>query len=545
MERKFRNFGTMLDLSRNAVMTVESLKKWMDISKDLGLNQLWMYMEDVYEIEGHPYFGYGRGRYSKAELKELDAYASEIGMELIPCIQTLGHLERIFRWPQYAKICDGGNTILVDDEETYALIEAMFETVSECFTTKTIHVGMDEAMMLGRGKYYDLHGHKDHVEIMMKHMNRVSEIGKKYGYTLLMWSDMLYILSTGEKGYLLPGCESAQVQRDVKDLIPNNMELVYWDYYSMNQERIDHIIENHQKITDKLWFGGSIWTISGFVPANQYTIDFAKRSFASCMEHGVKNVALTAWGDNGAECSKFAVLPGLFYASELAKGNTDEADIKAKFEAKFGIAFDDFMLLDLLETEVEGITSGYLNRNCPNKYVLYNDLFMGLMDTTIPKSMGESYKKMAEKLLPLCDHPEFGYLFETLQKLCLVVAKKANLGQRIRKAYHSGDKEALKVCVEDAKATLPLIRDFYQAFRNQWMKENKPFGFEAQDARIGGVLMRIEHCISDMEQYLAGNIDKIEQLHEELLDITGKGAVWEEKYMYQLWYDKIVTVSAL
>ncbi len=542
MERKFEKFGTMLDLSRNAVMTVESLKKWMAISKDFGLNQLWMYMEDVYEIDGHPYFGYRRGRYSKAELKELDAYANEIGIELIPCIQTLGHLERIFRWPQYAKLCDRGNTILVDDEGTYALIEAMFETVSECFTTKTIHVGMDEATMLGRGKYYNLHGHVDHIEIMLKHMNRVSEIGKKYGYTVLIWSDMIYTMVTGEKGYLLPGCESAEVQRDVKDLIPDNMELVYWDYYSSNKERIDHMIQNHQKITDKLWFGGSLWTLCGFAPSNKYTIDFAKRSFASCMEHGVKNVALTAWGDNGAECSKFATLASFFYLSELAKGNEDEADIKAKFEEKFGIAFDDFMLIDLLDTEAEGIYSDYLDRNCPNKYVLYNDLFMGLMDTTIPASMGTSYEKMAEKLLPLCDHPAWGYLFDTLQKLCLVVAKKATLGQRIRKAYHSGDKIALQGCVEDAKATLPFIRDFYQAFRYQWMKENKPFGFEVHDTRIGGVLMRTENCIRTMEDYLAGKIDKIDQLHEELLDIKGRGAVWEEGYMDNACYEEIASV---
>jgi hypothetical protein len=35
------------------------------------------------------------------ELKEIDVYAQKCGMEVIPCIQTLAHLNQIFRWPKY------------------------------------------------------------------------------------------------------------------------------------------------------------------------------------------------------------------------------------------------------------------------------------------------------------------------------------------------------------------------------------------------------------------------------------------------------------
>ena len=64
-----RWFGTMLDCSRNAVLTVESVKEWIDISADLGYNMLMLYTEDTYEVKGHPYFGYCRGRYSVCTLK--------------------------------------------------------------------------------------------------------------------------------------------------------------------------------------------------------------------------------------------------------------------------------------------------------------------------------------------------------------------------------------------------------------------------------------------------------------------------------------------
>ncbi len=38
------------------------------------------YTEDTYEVDGEPFFGYMRGRYTKAEMKEIDAFAEELGV---------------------------------------------------------------------------------------------------------------------------------------------------------------------------------------------------------------------------------------------------------------------------------------------------------------------------------------------------------------------------------------------------------------------------------------------------------------------------------
>ena len=98
---KFNSFGVMIDMSRNAVMSVEGLKRFLPILKKMGYNCAMLYTEDTYEVKDEPYFGYMRGRYSIAEMKELDEYASSIGVELIPCIQTLAHLATALRWPDF------------------------------------------------------------------------------------------------------------------------------------------------------------------------------------------------------------------------------------------------------------------------------------------------------------------------------------------------------------------------------------------------------------------------------------------------------------
>ena len=94
----FRNFGVMIDCSRNAVMTIKQLKKFITVISRMGYNQVQLYMEDTYEVDGEPFFGYLRGKYSKQELKELDDFAYGLGVELVPNIQTLAHMGAFTKW---------------------------------------------------------------------------------------------------------------------------------------------------------------------------------------------------------------------------------------------------------------------------------------------------------------------------------------------------------------------------------------------------------------------------------------------------------------
>ena len=80
----FDRFGVMIDNSRDAVMNVGCVKKYIRILEKLGCDFLMLYTEETYEVDGEPYFGHHRGRFSKAELRELDAYAREHNVELLP-----------------------------------------------------------------------------------------------------------------------------------------------------------------------------------------------------------------------------------------------------------------------------------------------------------------------------------------------------------------------------------------------------------------------------------------------------------------------------
>ena len=127
MSRRYKTYGLMIDLSRNAVMSLEGWRKFLPLVKKMGYNAIFLYTEDTYEVEDEPFFGYMRGRYSIEEMRELEALGEEYGIEMIPCIQTLGHLEQIFKWGAFKK--DTASTLLVGDERTYELIDRMSKGV--------------------------------------------------------------------------------------------------------------------------------------------------------------------------------------------------------------------------------------------------------------------------------------------------------------------------------------------------------------------------------------------------------------------------------
>ena len=107
--KNFDTFGVMIDMSRNAVMSLDGLKRFLPLLKKMGYNCVMLYTEDTYEVDGEPYFGYMRGRYSKTEMKEIDDFADGLGMTVIPCIQTLAHLNAIS--PRNKCCTTGNNTV--------------------------------------------------------------------------------------------------------------------------------------------------------------------------------------------------------------------------------------------------------------------------------------------------------------------------------------------------------------------------------------------------------------------------------------------------
>lgn len=538
--------GVMMDMSRNGVMKLGELKKFASILAKFGYDCIQLYTEDTYEVEGEPYFGYMRGRYTKAELREFDAYCASLGIELMPCIQTLAHTGSLFRWGKYRDIHDINDIMLIGEEKTYAFLDKLFATAAETFTSRRINIGMDEAHMVGLGKYLDKHGYRDRFSLLNEHLQKVIAIANKYGFHPMMWSDMYFRLANNGQYYGEKYDGDVVMPQEVIDSVPKGVDLIYWDYYSYNDTCVPRMLEKHALFKNKTVFAGGAWCWKGFVPDNKFTLNrMMLPAIKECKKKNIEDMIVTLWGDNGKECSFYAVLPSLYrIAKEWLKNNDetlDEIALKKEFNSMTGANFDDMMTLDDAD-----YIDGAIEHETPSKYMLYNDVFQGIYDSTVKGDESEYYKKLKEKHAHnVSRNGEYGYLFNVQEKLCAVLEDKFCVGVKLRKAYQNKDREELIRSLAILQGLPKKVKDFYLAVKVMWSKENKPFGFEVQQHRLGGLIFRIDECAEKLEKYLSGDIESIDELETELLDVTGNEKLFNQKPIHDSCWSSIISVSRI
>lgn len=533
----FEKRGFMLDCSRNAVATPDKVKSMIRTLARLGMNQLFLYMEETYQISGHPYFGTYRGRYTKDELKELDRYGALFGIELIPCIQTLGHLGNFLKWPEGASIRDTPDILMVGEPKVYAFIGEMLATVKECFSTKSVHLGMDEAHTLGLGAYLKKNGYKKSSLLLKEHCAKVLSMCQDLGLEPMIWSDMYITSNTGKSYYDVdPSTDTSCWEKPDPDI-----RLVYWDYYNNDPQLYHHMLRIHKEISPHVIFAGGVWNWNGISPNYGKAWACTQTALTACKAHGIRQVMATAWMDNGAETPLDALYPGLALFSYLCfHQEAGDEQIARYFHDRIGGNLEDFWLLDSFDSLFHGSGKNMTADN-PSKYLLYQDAMLGIFDHTIQNIDTQSYYlALAQKLEQAVPrNPGYEALFGFYRYLALVLSQKADLGIRIKSAYDSGNMSALK---EISRTVIPRILEDLENMRRLrewlWMSQAKPFGYELLDIKLGGVAARLKSHSRRINSYLAGDIDRMEELEQERLPYWNGGTEIERRE--NLW-DRIVS----
>lgn len=538
----FRSNGPMFDLSQAAAaFNVNELKSIIRQLSLMGLNTLMLYTEDNYEVESQPYFGYMRPKYSQKDLKELDDYAYDLGIEMIPCIQTLSHMQEAIKWKVYRGITDYPACLLVGEEKTYDFLREIITAASKPFRTKKIHIGMDEALNLGQVNFLNKFGHKSNGEIMKIHLEKVMEITNQLGLKPMMWDDMFFS-TFGTKKYRQKG---ATVPEETKKLVPKDMTCVYWEYTGESAELYDDYFRQHFELDPNFVFAGGIQSWMSYAFTWSKTKRTAIDALTACKKHGVKDVFVTTWADHNAECLINANLIGVQLYAELGYHEEyDETAFAERFKFCTGGNLEDFKLLEYLDVipQTEQLdNSQYYN---VSKHLMWQDILTGLADKNYQDlNLNSHYDKLSEKLeKTLNNNGQFNGLFEISYLAAKVLAIKAEIGNKLVEAYKSGDKTLLK---EYADNDLPELRNRIEQLQRSHMKNwfdiYMPLGWDTCDIRYGALISRVNTAIYEINQYLDGIMPRLEELEQPRLPFDGiDGPI---RYMNR--WERICTPSKL
>ncbi len=516
----FQTIGPMFDLSRNAVMRVDQFKGMLRKMALMGFNAAMLYMEDTYEVKDFPYFGYMRGRYSQQELQELDDYAFQFGIELIPCIQTLAHLEEFLKWDAAAHLKDTRGVLLVEQEATYEFLRKMIKAAAQPFRTKRIHIGMDEAEELGRGIYLNKFGYKDRIDLMTDHLRQVKEITDKLELDVMMWSDMFLKLASnsGDDQYDM----STEISEVMKNKIPDNIKLMYWDYYHTEQEDYQALIAKHKQLGQTPAFAGGIWVWNTFATNYGLSLKTSEAALTVCKQEGIEDVFVTLWGDDGYENNYYSAMLGLqLYAEHQFKTTVDKEYWYARTKFCTGLDAKSFLQLNDLDA-IPGVANENLDQTNPSKFLLWQDVLLGLFDKHIEgveHDVSLHYQQLENRIKQSRDpRLELDFIFEVPEKLSAVLAQKAAIGIKLKTAYDNQQVETLRqIADEDLPVIIDKVKVLRNAHKKQWLTINKPFGWEVIDIRYGGLIARLETAIERITDYSNGEIERIEELEQERL----------------------------
>ena len=476
--------GAMVDGSQaSSLMNIESCKKMMLILAGMGFNMMMLYCEDCFTVPGEAYWGNMRPRYTEEEFRTLDDYAYSLGIEMIPCIQTLGHLTEAIKRPPYKKIADTDAVLMVGEEEVYLLLDKIIGYISSCFRSRKIHLGLDEAWDLGLGNYLKKNGYSSQAELMGIHIKKVHEIVEQYNLLPLMWSDMFFRTKSKTADYFNYTISFTEEDREK---VPGNMSLIYWDYYSMEEKQCESMIRLHRQLTDKIIFAGCSRNVSTFGSHHKKTVVTTNAALLACKNLGVRDVFATIWGDDHRESSTFAILPGLqLYAEHMYCENPSEDTVSQRFEACVCAEYKDFVDIDRFDRVPEyngdNIENATLSKAC-----MWQDILLGLCDEDLRNvDFSQHYGKL--KLDMQNDakrYPEFRLMFEFYYHVANVLETKSYIGIRITDAYRKRNKAELQNIKDNV---LPRLYDDMAslriAHRNYFFGEYKPIGWEVLDIR--------------------------------------------------------------
>ena len=513
----FDRNGAMIDVSRGIVLTVETVKATMRGMALMGLNTYMLYTEDVYEIEGRPYFGHARGRYTQQELKELDAYALSLGIELVPCIQVLGHMEQYLRNASANGHKDTDRVLLAGADETFCLIEDMLNTVAECFTTRRLHIGMDETHDLGRGKYLDVNGYRKQQDIFFEHLERVRDMAIAKGFKPMIWSDMFFRLAGKDLTNYREFDTRVEFSDEVKAKIPKGVTPVFWDYYRPEYDFYSINIEKHRNVFGvEPIFAGGVWLWSSYGPLFSRSLDYTLPALNACKDTNLKEVLATVWANENA-CQIILSMAGLaWYADFDYVGTYDEDSVKRCFRYAFNEDYD-----TVINTELPEHPDG--QKLSLTTALLFNDPLLGLADTHFKDlALNDYYKKTSAKLSACKPKNQlFAPAYKVIENLSKVLELKADFGIRLKSAYDKKDIQTLANLALECDEISSRITALKDAHYDAWEFYNKPQGYEQFDIRYGGLIQRFNTVKRRVSAFLNGKINRIEELEEERLRIDG------------------------
>jgi hexosaminidase len=310
--------GTQVDLSRGPVPKLSYLKHIVKTISQFKMNQLYMYIEDSFRMDGQPLVGVLSDTLSRQDWKDLIAYADRYHVDIVPATEACGHLHKILRFEQYSGMAERphGHVLAPGDPQAPGFLENMYSQMAGVFPSNFYHIGCDETFELGLGRSKASVEKEGYGKVYVDSLVRAYDLVRKYNKQVMFWGDIAV-----EHPEMIPS-------------LPKGLIVASWEYgYHKSYERWLKPFEGTgMKIFVCPWIGNT----SLIIPDDEEAAANIAGFIGDGRKAGAIGTDVTVWNDDG-EMLYGLNWWGIVYgaASAWEPHRVDVADFNQKFDWAF------------------------------------------------------------------------------------------------------------------------------------------------------------------------------------------------------------------
>ncbi len=260
--------GILIDISRGKVPKLDTLRALVDLCVRLKLNTLMLYTEHTFRFRRHPEIGADASSLAAETIRQLDSYAAANHVELIPTLQSLGHMHHILNIPRYRDLAESDRRWSLSPSKpgTYELLRDLYDEYLPNFRSRLFNANCDEPVDLEDDKSY------------LEHIERVRELAQAHGKRTMIWGDV--------------------VQKNPARIGQLDRDLVLLDWWYEAEHDFDRVrVFSEHGIEFLVCPGTSSWNT--LFPRLQNSLDNISGYAAAGKRHGAWGLVNTDWGDGG------------------------------------------------------------------------------------------------------------------------------------------------------------------------------------------------------------------------------------------------------
>lgn len=273
--------GTQVDLSRGPVPKLSYLKKIVRTIAQFKMNQLYMYIEDSFRLQGQPLWGILSDTLSRSDWNELVAYAARYHVEIVPATEACGHMHKVLRFEQYSGLAERphGHSLAVEDPHMLNFLNSMYEQMLPVFPTSIYNIGCDETVELGKGRSKELVEKEGYGTVYVDNLVRVAKLLESYNKQVMFWGDI------------------AAEHPEMISSLPKNLIVASWEYgaHKSYMKWLKPFENRGNKIFVCPWVGNT----SVIVPDYEEAAYNIEQFITDGKKVGAIGTIITVWNDDG------------------------------------------------------------------------------------------------------------------------------------------------------------------------------------------------------------------------------------------------------